>query len=63
MNDLSSCCGLVDAKIRASDNDLPVTDHSYLITLSPKIYCHPIQWKFHFYHSSKNPILYEMILL
>ena len=24
MNNLSSCCGLVDAKIRASDKDLPV---------------------------------------
>ena len=26
MNNLSSYCGLVDAKIRASDKDLPVTD-------------------------------------
>ena len=25
MNNLSSYCGLVDAKIRASDKDLPVT--------------------------------------
>ena len=25
MNKLSSYCGLVDAKIRASDKDLPVT--------------------------------------
>ena len=24
MNNLLSCCGLVDAKIRASDKDLPV---------------------------------------
>ena len=24
MNNFSSCCGLVDAKIRASDKDLPV---------------------------------------
>jgi hypothetical protein len=24
MNNLFSCCGLVDAKIRASDKDLPV---------------------------------------
>ena len=29
MNNLSSYCGLVDAKIRASDKDLPV----YIITL------------------------------
>ena len=27
MNNLSSCYGLVDAKIRASDNDLPVRGH------------------------------------
>ena len=26
MNNLSSYCGLVDAKIRASDKDLPVMD-------------------------------------
>ena len=26
MKNLSSCCGLVDAKIRASDKDLPVLD-------------------------------------
>jgi len=26
MNNLSSYCGLVDAKIRASDKDLPVTE-------------------------------------
>ena len=26
MNNLSSYCGLVDAKIRASDKDLPVRD-------------------------------------
>ena len=26
MNNLSSYCGLVDAKIRASDKDLPVTN-------------------------------------
>ena len=28
MNNLSSYCGLVDAKIRASDKDLPVTSES-----------------------------------
>ena len=27
MNDLSSYCGLVDAKIRASDKDLPVSSN------------------------------------
>ena len=27
MNNLSSYCGLVDAKIRASDKDLPVQDY------------------------------------
>ena len=30
MNNLLSCCGLVDAKIRASDKDLPaVTNYSF----------------------------------
>ena len=28
MNNLLSYCGLVDAKIRASDKDLPVNNHS-----------------------------------
>ena len=27
MNNLSSYCGLVNAKIRASDKDLPVPEH------------------------------------
>ena len=27
MNNLLSYCGLIDAKIRASDNDLPVLQH------------------------------------
>ena len=32
MNNLSSYCGLVDAKIRASDKDLPVrSPDSYLV--------------------------------
>ena len=29
MNNLSSYCGLVDAKVRASDKDLPVTKYHY----------------------------------
>ena len=31
MNNLSSYCGLVDAKIRASDKDLPVTNNYFSI--------------------------------
>ena len=29
MNNMSSYCGLVDAKIRASDKDLPVQNNSH----------------------------------
>ena len=31
MNNLTSYCGLVDAKIRASDNDLPVINHQIFV--------------------------------
>ena len=34
MNNLSSYCGLVDAKIRASDKDLPVTIRLRLLKLT-----------------------------
>jgi hypothetical protein len=35
MNNLLSYCGLVDAKIRASDKDLPVQSTSYNRALVP----------------------------
>ena len=37
VNNLSSYCGLVDAKIRASDKDLPVINHPVLSAPTRKI--------------------------
>ena len=37
MNNLLSYCGLIDAKVRASDIDLPVQD--FFVSGSPRIYC------------------------
>ena len=36
MNNLSSYCGLVDAKIRASDKDLPVTSYNFTHNIEKK---------------------------
>jgi hypothetical protein len=38
MNNLSSYCGLVDAKIRASDKDLPVTTSEMIISTNNFIF-------------------------
>ena len=37
MSNLSSYCGLVDAKIRASDKDLPVQSTRHAVTAAKKI--------------------------
>ena len=41
MNNLSSYCGLVDAKIRASDKDLPVLDIFVLIFFVELVFAFP----------------------
>ena len=40
---LSSYCGLVDAKIRASDKDLPVLEYVLLCLLSVNSYCNKLE--------------------
>ena len=46
INNLSSYCGLVDAKIRASDKDLPVQ-----VLFGPGAFCQFIFWWIHYYSS------------
>ena len=45
MNNLSSYCGLVDVKIRASDKDLPVTVPRPLSKVKREINAHRYEFK------------------
>ena len=56
MDNLSSYCGLVDAKIRASDKDLPVP-HSTAYVNFRKQFNRKVQWKY----SKKKSLQFNII--
>ena len=44
MSNVSSYCGLVDAKIRASDKDLPVTNDLFMNSIRPQNKYLEVNW-------------------